>query len=139
MSMMTEKITLMEAYLIEHLRQANITDETIKEKVKNQEAASFAHVHDTFDFTLLHDLRDDIDAIMDEGYEVRFLTFKGLYSLLQLKFNKEQDVDYDVDGFTISHLQLTEAEIKTLKQFISANWNVTEEENRIKIEPNSAL
>ena len=132
---MTEKITLMEAYLIEHLRQANIADETIKEKVKAKEAASFAYVHDTFDFTLLHELANQMDAILDEGYEVRFLTFKGLYSLLELKFNKEKDVDYDIDEFTISHLQLTEAEIKTLKQLVSANWEVVSTENGVTITP----
>lgn len=132
---MTEKITLMEAYLIEHLRQANIADDTIKERVKAKEAASFAYVHDTFDFTLLHELADEIDAILDEGYEVRFLTFKGLYSLLELKFNKEKDVDYDVEEFTISRLQLTEAEITTLKQLVSANWEIEIKEDGVTIAP----
>ena len=132
---MTEKITLMEAYLIEHLRQANIADDIIKERVKAKEAASFAYVHDTFDFTLLHELVDEIDAILDEGYEVRFLTFKGLYSLLELKFNKEKDVDYDVEEFTISRLQLTEAEINTLKQLVSANWEIEIKEDGVTIAP----
>lgn len=132
---MTEKITLMEAYLIEHLRQANIADDIIKERVKAKEAASFAYVHDTFDFTLLHELADEIDAILDEGYEVRFLTFKGLYSLLELKFNKEKDVDYDVEEFTISRLQLTEAEITTLKQLVSANWEIEIKEDGVTIAP----
>jgi len=132
---MTEKITLMEAYLIEHLRRANIADEIIKEKVKAKEAASFAYVHDTFDFTLLHELADEMDAIIDEGYEVRFLTFKGLYSLLELKFNKEKDVDYEIDEFTISRLQLTEAEIKTLQQLVSANWEVEMTEDGVSVTP----
>src|SRR5690625_993890 len=135
MSRMTEKITLMEAYLIEHLRRANIADEIIKEKVKAKEAASFAYVHDTFDFTLLHELADEMDAIIDEGYEVRFLTFKGLYSLLELKFNKEKDVDYEIDEFTISRLQLTEAEIKTLQQLVSANWEVEMTEDGVSVTP----
>lgn len=135
MNRMTEKITLMEAYLIEHLRQANIADDIIKERVKAKEAASFAYVHDTFDFTLLHELADEIDAILDEGYEVRFLTFKGLYSLLELKFNKEKDVDYDVEEFTISRLQLTEVEINTLKQLVSANWEIEIKEDGVTIAP----
>src|SRR5699024_7974168 len=97
--------------------------------------SSFAYVHDTFDFTLLHELADEIDAILDEGYEVSFLTFKGLYSLLELKFNKEKDVDYDVEEFTISRLQLTEAEITTLKQLVSANWEIEIKEDGVTIAP----
>ncbi len=135
MSMVTEKITLMEAYLIEHLRNANISDEVIKNKVKNKEAASFAYVHDSFDFTLLDELRNNIDAIVDEGYEVRFLTFKGVYSLLELKFNKEQDVDFYIDEFTVTHLHLTAEEIRTLKQLVSANWEVTSTEDGVTIAP----
>src|SRR5699024_2637227 len=135
MNRMTEKITLMEAYLIEHLRQASIADDTIKERVKAKEAASFAYVHDTFDFTLLHELADEIDAILDEGYEGRFLTFKALYSLLELKVTKEKDEDYDAEEFTMARLHETEAEITTYKLFVSANWEAESKEDGGTIAP----
>lgn len=50
-----EKITLMDAYLIEHVRKAGISDEEIIEAVLALDANRFQHVHDSFDFTLLHD------------------------------------------------------------------------------------
>lgn len=132
---MVEKITLMETYLIEHLRQAGISDEIIIETVENGRAEDFQEVHESFDFTQLHALSDKIATLLTEGYEIKFLTFTGLVNLLQLKFHKEENVDYDVDEFIVSKLQLTEEQLKTFQQMVSANWLITTSEAGVTITP----
>lgn len=132
---MVEKITLMETYLIEHLRQAGFSDESIIEKVESGRAAEFQEVHENFDFTQLHALSDKIATLLTEGYEIKFLTFTGLVNLLQLMFHKEENVDYDVDEFIVSKLQLTEEQLKTLQQIVSANWQISTSNTGVTITP----
>lgn len=132
---MVEKITLMEAYQIEHLRQEGITDNEIKEAVLALQADRFKKLHDSFDFTMLHALSNRITSILQEGYEVKFLTFNGLVNLLRIKFHKEKDVDYVVDHFVVSKLEMGDSTYATLQQLVSANWTVTKEANKVTIAP----
>lgn len=132
---MVEKITLMETYLIEHLRQAGISDETIQEKVETGRAEEFKDVNESFDFTQLHKLSDKIGTLLTEGYQIKFLTFTGLVNLLKLKFHKTENVDYDVNEFTVSKLQLTHEQVTTLQQMVSDNWRITTSEAGVTITP----
>jgi len=136
---LAEKITLMEAYLIEHVRQAGITDQEIEEKVKALQADDFQEIDESFDFTLLHTIKNRIGKVLADGYEVKYLTFKGLINLLRLKFQKEEKKDYEVDDFILYNLDVTEEELQEIQQMVSQNWNVTKEEHGIKIEPRHSL
>jgi len=129
----------MEAYLIEHVRQAGITDQEIEEKVQALQADDFQEIDESFDFTLLHTIKNRIGKVLADGYEVKYLTFKGLINLLRLKFQKEEKKDYEVDEFILYNLEVTEEELQEIQQMVSQNWHVTKEEHGIKIEPTHSL
>lgn len=135
MGIMVEKITLMDAYLIEHIRHAGISDGDIKAKVQHSRAGEFNYVHESFDFTMLHALSDRIDAILNTGYEVRFLTFNGLVNLIELKFQQQKEIDYEIVGYTLSKMKVTSRELQVMKQMVSENWQIREEVDGIIIEP----
>ena len=132
---MVEKISLMDVYLIEHLKNAGISDNEIIKEVQALNADTYQYVNDSFDFTRLHDLSDQIEKILEEGYQVKFLTFTGLVNLLRIKFKKEETADYDVDEFVVSKLSLTASELMELKQIVSPNWKITQEDEGVIIEP----
>ena len=125
----------MDVYLIEHLRNAGISDNEIIKEVQALNADTYQYVNDSFDFTRLHDLSDQIETILDEGYQVKFLTFTGLVNLLRLKFQKEKTVDYEEEEFVITNLQMSDNELKELKQIVSPNWKIRKENDGVRIEP----
>jgi len=135
MLILVAKLSLMDVYIIENLRKAGIADDEIKEEVRALNADSYQYVNESFDFTRLHDLSDQIDEILDEGYEVKFLTFTGLINLLRLKFQKEKTRDFEEEQFVVSKLTMTDSELKELKQIVSPNWKINAEDAGVRIEP----
>ncbi len=125
----------MDVYLIEHLKNAGISDNEIIKEVQALNADTYQYVNDSFDFTRLHDLSDQIEKILEEGYQVKFLTFTGLVNLLRIKFKKEETADYDVDEFVVSKLSLTASELMELKQIVSPNWEIRKENEGVRIKP----
>lgn len=129
------QITLMEAYLIETLRHAEITDDAILRGIEDKTLDAFAHVAEQFDFTMLYDLENEIREILAEGYQVKFLTFPGLQNMLKLKFQRLENKDYHVEGHSISGLMLDQTEEKVLRSFLSSNWHTDKAEDGITIKP----
>lgn len=138
---MVHKISLMEVYVIETLRANGISDETIIQKVKEKKLDEFKHYHDRFDFTLLYELEQlgILKDVLENGYEIKFLTFTGLVNVLRLKFNKEENEDYHVENFTVLNLSLSEQETDVLKQMLSNNWRLTTIDNYVMIQPISVI
>lgn len=134
---MLEKITLMELYVIETLRANHITDEKILQKVKDRQVDRFASLNEKFDFTILYALEEAgrLERILQEGYQITFLTFTGLVNVLELKFNQQKEIDYDVTDFTITGLQLKEEAEATLRQMLSPNWILEKTEAGLRISP----
>jgi len=130
-----QKITLMEAYLIETLRSEKISDEEILEKTENRQAESFRHLHEKFDFTNLYLLADRLESILKNGYQITFVTFPGLVNLIQLKYDKVKDEDFKAEQCTITGLQLAEAETEDLKTWLSPNWRVEKGQEGIAVKP----
>lgn len=131
------KITLMEAYLIETLRQNGIDDAEILQKVKGKDVESFKHLHEKFDFTGLYALDEEgiLEDVLEEGYQIKYLTFTGLVNILRMKFNKHEGVDYEAKEYTIVNLNLSDEETKTLKQLVSDNWKVSKTDAGVVIQP----
>lgn len=138
---MVHKISLMEVYVIETLRANGISDETIIQKVKEKKLDEFKQYHDRFDFTLLYELEQlgILKDVLENGYEIKFLTFTGLVNVLRLKFNKEENEDYHVENFTVLNLSLSEQETDVLKQMLSNNWRLTTIDNYVMIQPISVI
>lgn len=134
---MVEKITLMELYLIETLRAKGVSDAEIMSKVKARNIDDFKKYHEQFDFTGLFALEEagKLESILENGYEVTFLTFTGLVRILDLKFNKKERQDFKVKDYTVSELQLREDESATLKQILSPNWILSMSSEGVMISP----
>lgn len=138
---LTKKISLMEAYLIETLRANNIKDEEIMQKVKEEKVDEFHHIHEKFDYTGLYALEKQgiLEEVLQNGYEIKFLTFTGLVNILRIKFRREENVDYDVKDFTISNLNLSNEETENLMQIASSNWEITQTNSGVTIKPIATL
>lgn len=134
---MINKITLMQSYLIETLRANGISDEKILAKVRARKIEEFAQYDERFDFAGLFTLDEVgiLENILENGYEIKFLTFTGLVNMLQLKFNKIENEHYKVENFTIVDLQLTKEEARTLEQMLSSNWSLSSENSSVTIKP----
>lgn len=134
--MRTESITLKEAYIIENLRKKGVTNEQLIQ-IENQNIDSWKEVIETDDFDMLKALatnnKERYLAIIKTGYQVKFLTINGLINLIQLKFNKEKDLDFKVHENGISDLKLDENSLLEVKQFLSQNWKVIEDGEFIEV------
>lgn len=134
-------ITLPTAYMIETLRNNGISDEQILHQIKERDVTPWDRLHSNFDFTNLVELADKdqtiFESIIRDGYTVKFVTIRGLQTLLQLKFDKIADRDYQVTETGISGLQLEESDFTELKQLLSPNCKIQESlpaNKRISIE-----
>lgn len=127
------KISLMDAYLIETLRNNGVTNEEIISKVKAGNVETWQELHKQFDFgELLKLANNDIEqfqVILEQGYQVKFITFNGLKNLLRMRFGKEQDKDYELKEKGISNLVLEYEQLVQVKQMLSGNWVLKEIEN----------
>lgn len=134
---MVQKITLMELYLIETLRANRVSETKIIKQVQARNVEQFKQYDDRFDFTGLYALDEAgiLKDVLENGYEIKFLTYTGLVNVLNLVFNKRENEDYQVDNFTISHLQLAEEATARLVQMLSNNWILSTDNNGITIKP----
>src|SRR5690625_3582557 len=123
------KITLMEAYLIETLRYHEVTNEQLLTTLESGDISGWNHFNDNFNFKDLITLRNQdpsvFQEIIYEGYTIKFLTFNGLKNMLRLKFNKLPEKDFTVTEKGIKHLVMTDPQLTSLKQILSSNWIVT--------------
>src|SRR5699024_11132435 len=130
------KVTLYEAYMIENLKKQGISNSELI-NIDDQAIERWNKLDLDFDFNILKELAEKNEEvfaeIISEGYQVKFLTVKGLINLIQLKFDKQQDVDFTVHDDGISHMQLDKSRNQELKQFLSPNWKVLEEDNLVTI------
>lgn len=124
------RISLPTAYMIETLRSNGISDEQILHQIKERDVTPWDRLHSNFDFTNLVELADqdgiNFESIIQDGYTVKFITIRGLQTLLQLKFDKIVDRDYQVTETGISGLQLEESDFTVLKQLLSRNCKIQE-------------
>ncbi|NGP46189.1 hypothetical protein G4V62_14975 [Bacillaceae bacterium SIJ1] len=127
--MSVNKISLMDAYMIESLRRKEITDDEIIEKATAGDVSSWEVLQPHYDFTELSKLakqnKDAFHSIIQDGYQIKFVTIYGIQSLLKMKFNILKD-DYVTVENGITQLKVTEDQYLVLKQMLSTNWTMTE-------------
>lgn len=135
---MAEQISLMEAYLVEALKGADFIDEVILEKVRTKTLDEITEGFEArLDFDLLYGIEEKLPSILQDGYQVKFLTFPGLQRLLEIKLGKKEKTDYSLDGFTVTNLQLTDEEVQVVQTFLANNWTMKEAaEGTYTIQPN---
>lgn len=134
--MSKEAITLKEAYVIENLRKQDVTNEKLLE-ILNETIEDWDGLIEEDDFDILKSLaKEDSEkytSVIQAGYRVKFLTLNGLINLVQLKFNKEKDLDFTVHDDGISNLKLDENRHSEITEFLSQNWKVKKEGNTLSI------
>lgn len=133
---MIHEITLMEAYLIEALKSSDASHSEIISYVRQKEADQMQRVaQSNSDFALLYELEGKLEDILRDGYKVKFLTFPGLQRLLLLQVEKEADLDYVLNGFTVEGLSLTTEEAEKVETFLSKNWTLIKTGETYTIQP----
>ncbi|WP_047984272.1 hypothetical protein [Ornithinibacillus californiensis] len=124
-----QKISLMDAYMLETLRSKGVPNQELLEA---KDSNAWSELHPSFDFNDLLGLREKDPAafqmIVEDGYQVKFITFNGLKNLVKLKYGKVDEVDYQTTGRGIRGLLLHREERKQLRSLLSRNWTVQEEE-----------
>ncbi|HIW13712.1 MAG TPA: hypothetical protein H9891_11225 [Candidatus Salinicoccus stercoripullorum] len=132
-----QHITLMEAYAIETLRSSGYSNETILEKVRNDEMTDFKSADSSMDYSGLRMLESGnfLGNILEEGYQVKFLTINGLTNLIRMKYGKKQDDDYRLEDFTVSELQLGDTDVEVLGNLLSSNWEMKWTDKGVTIFP----
>lgn len=132
-----QSITLADAYAIESLRSNDYTNSDIIEKVKDGKTDDFKSVNKNTDYSVLDALNasGDLEAVLNDGYQVKFVTENGLKNLIKMKYGKEDGLDYLYDNNQVTGLQLDEDAQQDLKNMLSQNWVFKAEENGISITP----
>lgn len=125
---MTVSISLMEFYQLEAIRRAGHADADILHTLESGNIRDWKEQVGTFDFAELQALYEAdgqaFENMLKEGYQMKFLTFPGLQRLLEMKFDRIADMDFDVKENYITNLQLSAAERERLRQILSANWKI---------------
>lgn len=120
------KISLMDAYMIETIRGHEVSDQELLNQIDRKETSAWQELNPNFDFNELVKLADHdrvaFESIINNGYKVKFITLKGLQNLLQLKFNKMNERDYQLVDNGIRDLKIGERQCSELKQMLSNNW-----------------
>lgn len=134
--MTVQSITLMEAYIIEHLRKNGVSNEEIIQ-INDESVERWKQLDDRFDYTILQRLAEDtgdkFSAIINDGYNVKFLTINGLINLIELKCQQKRNEDFYVHEDGISHLHVSKDEQEMIEQILSPNWVLTETKEGLSI------
>lgn len=140
------KLALNIALMLEMIRAKGLSDEELISVITQQDAQYFEQFGkgkpdwETF-LQFTKDNWERSEQAIREGYEIVFLTFNALKSLLKIKFNLDADVDYEVGEKDLRQVILAERDLKALKEMLSKNWTIVEEAydpetklNKIRIE-----
>src|SRR5690625_5210386 len=102
------KITLMEAYLIETIRSHGVSNDYLLTQVEQEDISEWEELNTNFDFNGLITLRNQnpsaFEDIINEGYSIKFLTFNGLQNLL--KRSEEHTSELQSRGHLVCRLLL---------------------------------
>ena len=124
------RISLPTAYMIETLRRNGISDQELLLQIGVRDVGPWDRLNSRFDFNNLVELadqdQDGFKSIILDGYTIKFVTLRGLQTLLQLKFDKNADHDYQLTEKGITGLHLDNQELGKLEQLLSKNCKIHE-------------
>lgn len=139
-----EKLALNHAIMIEMIRRSGTADFEMIHLLKNGNSKDFTPYGEgipdwqTFiDFYRTH--TEKLEKAIINGYTITFLTKNALKTLLKIKYDLVENVDYQDFDFYLDGLVLTKSQIEDLQNFISVNWKVIDkqsanEKHHVKIE-----
>lgn len=120
-------ISMMEAYNIEALKKDGYTYESVVERIDLDEDERIASLKALYekDASLLKEA-------FTGNYRVSFVTRNGLRNILHLRYDIPLD-SYKVEENGIFDIEMNEDVEKEVAAFISMNWTLKREENRVSI------
>lgn len=120
--------------MLETIRSNGVSNKEILTQIEQRNVSQWKALNANFDFNdlvkLANQNKDAFKSIVLNGYEVKFVTFKGVQRLLQLKFNKVEEQDYRLIDKGIAGLRLDASQLFKLKQMLSQNWVVHEKPSK---------
>ncbi|MGN1386230.1 MAG: hypothetical protein ACI4XS_06480 [Bacillus sp. (in: firmicutes)] len=133
-----KKISLPIAYMIETLRSHSVSNGELLAQIEKKDVSVWDDIQSSFDFNDLLQFAEEDSAlfrsVIEDGYQVKFVTINGLQRLLQLKFDKLADRDYTLTENGVDHLQMNQQQIEILKQVLSDNWLIDENGAGLKVQ-----
>ncbi|WP_342599997.1 hypothetical protein MHB48_02510 [Psychrobacillus sp. FSL H8-0483] len=124
--MENNKISMMDAFLIETLRSNGVSNDEILTKLEQNDLRTWENEYPNNRFsaliTLFEEDQTKFKSILLDGYSVKFITMNGLKNLLKLKYDKIADRDYQLHENGIDCLDIDEQQLLSLNQLLSMNW-----------------
>src|SRR5699024_11250864 len=109
-------ISLKDAYIIETLRSNHVNDQEIIDRVEANDMTEWqvSGINIVVERLVQIGKEVNIHFILEYGYSVKFVTFKGLLNLLILKFYNEEELYYALSSNRIVGLRVSGNYLSTL-------------------------
>ena len=123
-------IAINNAIMIESLRSAGVENIQLINAVKEENFEFLNQYGNGFpDWETLIKLyknnEENFNKIINDGYQIKFLTKGSLMTLLRYKFGIEVEKDYEDMGTAIQGIYLSEEAINLIKHTLAANWKLS--------------
>ncbi|PGM49115.1 hypothetical protein [Bacillus sp. AFS053548] len=123
-------IAINNAIMIESLRSAGVENIQLINAVREENFEFLNQFGNGFpDWDTLINLykynEENFSKIINDGYQIKFLTKGSLMTLLRYKFGIEIEKDYEDMGTAIQGIYLSEEAINLIKHTLSANWKLS--------------
>lgn len=124
--------------MLETVRSHGVSNAELLASVEKKDVSAWANFNSRFDYTELINLyeadSEAFRAIVLDGYSVKFVTIKGVQTLLELKFDKLEGEDYTRTETGIRDLKLDKDQLATFTDMLSSNCVVTVENEGIRVD-----
>ncbi|MEH7400436.1 hypothetical protein V7148_05585 [Gottfriedia acidiceleris] len=123
-------IAINNAIMIESLRSAGVENIQLINAVKEENFEFLNQYGNGFPnwetlINLYKNNEENFNKIVNDGYQIKFLTKGSLMTLLRYKFGIEVEKDYEDMGTAIQGIYLSEEAINLIKHTLAANWNLS--------------
>ncbi|KQL38839.1 hypothetical protein AN960_12745 [Bacillus sp. FJAT-25509] len=133
-------IAINNAIMIESLRHAGVENIQLINAVKEENFEFLNQYGNGFPnwetlINLYKSNEENFNKIVNDGYQIKFLTKGSLMTLLRYKFGIVVEKDYEDIGTAIQGIHLSEEAINLIKHTLAANWKLStyvDEKDRLK-------
>lgn len=125
-------ISLMEAYIIETLKENGISLEETERRIAEDQLAEWQEQY-KMDFTLLKKLEpQQLHDAFSGKYRIKFVTINGLKNLLRMRFDIQANHFKEVENGLLN-LSINKTIEEQIRGLLSSNWTITRAGDEISI------
>ena len=135
------KIALNYALMIEIIRESGRSNDEIIELLDQENSQLFNVFGEGIpDWQTLIDYykrnKENIKSMLDDEYEITFLTKGALKSLLRIKYQLTEGTDFQDNGEILDNVKISNKKLESLRTILAKNWTIHEKQNphEIRIE-----